>query len=244
MKNIKLTIEYEGTNYSGWQIQENAITVQEKVEQAIEQATGESIKLIGSGRTDGKVHAIGQVANFRTNSTIPGEKFKHALKHLLPDDITIVESEEVGINFHARFDAIRKRYKYVVYNGEMPRALYRNFSYHVSYELDMDNMLEASKYFLGTHDFYAFMASNAEVKSTIRTIYNISIEKNKDFIEFTIEGNSFLHNMVRIIVGTLIDVGQGKIKKEDIPKIILDRKRECAGHTAPPQGLFLEKVFY
>ncbi len=108
----------------------------------------------------------------------------------------------------------------------------------------MDNMLEASKYFLGTHDFYAFMASNAEVKSTIRTIYKISIERNEDFIEFIIEGNSFLRNMVRIIVGTLIGVGQGKIKKEDIPKIILDRKREYTGHTAPPQGLFLEKVFY
>lgn len=244
MKNIKLTIEYEGTNYSGWQRQDNAVTIQEKIEEAVEKATGEKVKLIGSGRTDGKVHALGQVANFLTKSSIPGEKYKYALKFLLPDDITIMESEEVDLSFHSRFDAIKKRYKYIVYNGELPRAIYRNFSYHVPYNIDIDEMIHASKYLIGTHDFAAFMATNSEVNSTIRTIYSISIEKNKDLIEFNIEGNSFLRNMVRIIVGTLLNVGFGKLNKEDLPKIILDRKREGAGPTAPPQGLFLEKVFY
>lgn len=244
MKNIKLTIEYEGTNYSGWQIQENAITIQEKLEEALEKLTKEKVKLIGSGRTDKGVHALGQVANFITNSSIPGEKYKYALKFLLPDDITIIESEEVDLNFHSRFDAVKKIYKYIVYNGEMPRALYRNFSYHVAYSIDLGKMIEASKYFCGTHDFAAFMATNSEVNTTVRTIYDISIVKNKELIEFTIEGNSFLRNMVRIIVGTLLYVGQGKIQIEDIPKIILDGKRENAGPTVPPQGLFLEKVFY
>lgn len=244
MKNIKLTIEYEGTNYSGWQKQENAITIQEKIEEAIEKLVGEKIKLIGSGRTDGKVHALGQVANFLTKSSIPGEKYKYALKFLLPDDITIIESEEVDLNFHARFDATKKRYKYIVYNGELPRAIYRNFSYHVPYNIDIDKMIEASRYLIGTHDFATFMATNSDVNSTIRTIYNISIQKNKELIEFSIEGNSFLRNMVRIIVGTLLYVGFGKINIDDVPKIILDKRRESGGPTVPPQGLFLEKVYY
>lgn len=244
MKNIKLIIEYDGTNYSGWQIQNNAITIQGILQEAIKDLTKEEIKLIGSGRTDGRVHAIGQVANFVTNSSIPGQKYKYALKSLLPDDITIMGSEEVDINFHSRFDAIGKRYKYLVYNEELPRALYRNYTCHVPYEIDLNEMILASKEFIGTYDFQAFMATNSEVNSTIRTINNIEIEKKDDLIEFIIEGNSFLRNMVRIIVGTLLYVGLGKIKKEDVKKIILDGKRENAGPTAPPQGLYLEKVFY
>jgi len=244
MKNIKLIIEYEGTNYSGWQIQDNAITIQETIEKALENLLGEKVKLIGSGRTDGRVHALGQVANFLTNSNIPGDRYKYALKQLLPPDITIIDSEEVDINFHSRFDAIKKRYKYIVYNGELPRALYRNFTYHLPYKLDIEKMVEASKYFCGTHDFIAFMATNSDVNSTVRTIYDISIKKKEDLIEFTIEGNSFLRNMVRIIVGTLLYVGIGKIPIEDIPQIIKEGKREKAGPTVPPQGLYLEKVYY
>lgn len=244
MKNIKLTIEYEGTNYSGWQDQNNAITVEGKLREALEEMTKEKIKLFGSGRTDGKVHALGQVANFFTNSTIPGERYKYALKFLLPDDITIVESEEVDLNFHARFSATRKRYKYIVYNGKLRSAIYRNFSYHVSHNLDINEMIRASKYFIGTHDFRSFMASNANVHSTIRTIHEILIEEDNGLIEFTIEGSSFLHNMVRIMVGTLIFVGVGRINADEIPKIISDKNRKSAGPTVPPQGLFLEKVYY
>lgn len=244
MKNIKLTIEYDGTNYSGWQAQDNVITVQGVIENALEELTREKVKLIGSGRTDGKVHAIGQVANFKTNSSIPGDKYRYALKYLLPEDITIRNSEEVDMSFHSRFDATKKIYKYIVYNGELPRALYRNYSYHMPYDIDIGEMILASKYFIGTHDFQAFKATNSEVNSTIRTIYDIKIEKQEEIIEFLVEGNSFLRNMVRIIVGTLLYVGTGKMKKEDIQKIIIDRKREKAGPTAPPQGLFLKKVFY
>lgn len=244
MKNIKLTIEYEGTNYFGWQIQENVITIEGKIKEALEEMTKENIKLIGSGRTDGKVHALGQVANFLTNSNIPGERYKYALKFLLPDDISIVESEEVNLNFHSRFHATKKRYKYIIYNGNLPKAIYRNFSYHVPYNLNINEMIEASKYLIGTHDFRTFMASSSNVHSTIRTINEILIEKDNDLIEFSIEGNSFLHNMVRIIVGTLIFVGTGKIDKNEMSKIISGKKREGAGPTVPPQGLFLEKVYY
>lgn len=244
MKNIKITIEYDGTSYSGWQIQDNAISIQGTIKAAIEKLTNEEIKLIGSGRTDAKVHALGQVANFLTSSNIPGEKYKYALKNHLPEDITIIESEEVDLSFHSRFDAVKKRYKYIVYNAELPRSIYRRFSYHVPYDIDIDKMIQASKYFIGTHDFKAFMSAKADVYSTIRTIYEIDIKKNNELIEFTVEGNSFLRNMVRIIVGTLLCVGFGRIKIEDIEKIILYKKRQNAGPTAPPQGLFLEKVFY
>ncbi|MDR7857660.1 tRNA pseudouridine(38-40) synthase TruA [Tissierella sp.] len=244
MKNIKLTIEYEGTNYSGWQRQNNCITIQGKLEEALEQMTKEKINLLGSGRTDGKVHALGQVANFFTNSNIPGDRYKYALKYLLPEDISIVESEEVDLNFHSRFSATKKRYKYIVYNGKLPKAIYRNFSYHVSHNLDINAMREASKHFIGTHDFCSFMTSHANVHSTIRTINEIKIEKSNNLIEFTIEGNSFLHNMVRIMVGTLIFVGIGRFDKSEIPRIILEKNRKAAGPTAQPQGLFLEKVYY
>lgn len=244
MKNIKLTIEYEGTNYAGWQLQNNVITVEGKLKEALEKMTKEKIKIFGSGRTDGKVHALGQVANFFTNSTIPGEKYKYALKFLLPEDISIVDSEEVDLNFHSRFSATKKRYKYIVYNGKLPKALYRNFSYHVSHNIDIDEMICASKYLIGTHDFRSFMASHANVHSTVRTIYEIKIEKKNELIEFTIEGNSFLHNMVRIIVGTLLFVGVGRINADDMPRIILDKNRKSSGPTVQPQGLFLEKVYY
>ncbi len=244
MRNIKLTIEYEGTNYSGWQYQENAISIQQVIEEAIESITGEKVKLIGSGRTDAKVHALHQVANFFTNSNIPGDRFKYALNIKLPDDITIIDSLEVDKDFHSRFSATHKKYKYLIYNGEMPRALYRNFSYHIKNELNLEEMKIASQYFVGTHDFNSFMGSRSVVKSTIRTIYEIKIEKNNEIVQISIDGDSFLRNMVRIMVGTLVEVGLGRRNKEDIKKIMEERKRIAAGHTAPPQGLFLEKVFY
>ncbi len=244
MKNIKLIIEYEGTNYAGWQIQKDLATVQGKLKKAIEIATEEEIELIGSGRTDKKVHALGQVANFKTNSSIPGERYKILMDYLLPKDISVIDSEEVDIEFHSRFDAVKKRYKYLIYNGKLPRALYRNFTYHVPHELNIDHMIYASNYFLGCHDFNAFKVSKGKLINTKRTINCIDIEKNGDIIEFMIEGNSFLHNMVRIIIGTLVYVGQGKINKKRIPQIILDGERKNAGITAAPQGLYLEKVFY
>ncbi len=244
MKNIKLIIEYDGTNYSGWQNQENAITIQETIEKSIGQVTGEIVRLIGSGRTDGGVHAFGQVANFLTNSTIPGEKFKTVLNNVLPQDIAIVDSTEVDIDFHSRFSAKRKRYRYIIYNGKMPSPIYRNYSLHYKYDLNIDRMKEAAEHLIGQHDFESFMNKGSIVKDTIRTIYEINIVRKGDFIEITIEGNSFLKYMVRNIVGTLIVIGNKRKNPEDILEILEAKNRECACKTAAACGLFLVKVYY
>lgn len=244
MKNVRLLIQYEGSNYSGWQSQKNALGIQEVIERAITKITGEKVLLIGSGRTDGKVHALGQVANFFTNSKIPAERFKYALNINLPDDIKIIQSSEVSDDFHSRFDAIKKRYKYILYNNPMANPIYRNFSYHIDRELNIEEMGKALDHFIGTYDFKGFMGPRTKVTNTIRTIYKIRLERVNDLIYITIEGNSFLRHMIRIIVGTLVYVGLGKIQKEDLPMIINSRDRTLAGPTAPGQGLFLEKVYY
>ncbi|TJX14072.1 tRNA pseudouridine(38-40) synthase TruA [Tissierella creatinini] len=244
MKNIKLIIEYDGTNYSGWQNQENAVTLQEVIEKSIGQITGEIVRLIGSGRTDGGVHALGQVANFLTNSTIPGEKFKKVLNNVLPEDIAIIDSMEVDMDFHSRFSATRKRYRYVIYNGNMPSPIHRYYSLHYKYDLDIDRMKQGAQYLIGEHDFESFMNKGSIVKDTIRTIYEINIYRQGNFIEITIEGNSFLKYMVRNIVGTLIVIGNKRKEPQDILNILRAKNREAACKTAPPCGLFLEKVYY
>ncbi len=244
MRNIKLVIEYEGTGYSGWQSQNNALGIQEVIEKAIKKTTGEKVKLVASGRTDAKVHAKGQVANFFSKSSIPGNKIKIALNINLPDDVKIIESEEVDLDFHSRFSAKKKRYRYIIYNGKMPRPLYRNFSYHVSRSLNIDEMRKATKYFIGEQDFGSFLGRGAIVHTTVREIFSMDIIENGEFVEIVVEGKSFLKNMIRIIVGTLIFVGIGRIKSKDVEKIIEGRKRILAGPTAPPHGLFLEKVYY
>lgn len=244
MKNIKLVIEYDGTNYSGWQNQENAITVQEVLEKKIKELTLETVRLIGSGRTDSGVHAKGQVANFFTRSTIPGEKFKYVLNNILPDDIKIMDSCEVDLNFHSRFSAKRKRYRYVIYNKDMPSPIHRLYSFHYKYHLDIEKMQEAADYLIGTHDFNSFMSTGAVVKDTIRTIYELKIEKEDEYILITTEGNSYLKYMVRNIVGVLLKVGSGRIEPKAMLSILESKDRNKAGITAPPQGLFLEKVYY
>lgn len=244
MKNVKLTIEYDGTNYHGWQYQNNVNSIQEEIEKALTKITGEYINIFGSGRTDAGVHATGQVANFYTTSQLPIKRFKYALNMRLPRDITIVDSEEVDLEFHSRFSAKGKQYKYIIYNNEMPSAINRNYSYHIINRLNIDEMKKASKCLIGTHDFKSFMSKGTIVKDTIRTIYSIDIIKNGNFIEIIIEGSSFLRSMIRIIVGTLILVGNGKLRKEDLPNIILGKTRCLSGPTAPAQGLYLQKVYY
>ncbi|MGM0396287.1 MAG: tRNA pseudouridine(38-40) synthase TruA [Bacillota bacterium] len=244
MRNIKLVIEYDGTNYWGWQTQESFPSIQEEIEKAIRKATGEKVVLYGSGRTDAKVHALGHVANFHTESTIPGERFSYALNVELPEDIKIITSQEVSRDFHARFSATRKRYVYRIYNGEAGRPLIRNYTAHVKYPLNIQLMKDAAEYFMGTHDFNSFRGKKTSIKSSVRTIYSIDIEKKEDIIEIIIEGNSFLRNMVRIIAGTLIEIGVGRRDKNGIPGIIAEKNRRSAGKTAPAQGLFLEKVYY
>lgn len=244
MKNIKLIIEYDGSNYHGWQSQINASAVQDIIRKAIMRLTGEECTLIGSGRTDAGVHAYGQVANFHTDSSIPSEKFSYALNSLLPKDIVIRGSSEVNDDFHSRFSAKGKKYRYVIYNSEFPSALLRNRAFHVTNFLDFDEMYKAVCFFKGTHDFSAFKASGSSVKTPIRTITDITLERRDSTIVFEIAGSGFLYNMVRIIVGTLLEVGTGKIKSDSIPEIINSRDRNKAGKTAPPQGLFLIEVYY
>ncbi len=244
MKNIKLTIEYEGSNYHGWQVQPNATTIQGEIVKAIKKVTKEDVNLIGSGRTDTGVHAKGQVANFITESNIPEDKFSYAINSQLPLDISILKSEEVPMNFHSRYDAMGKRYSYIIYNNPIRSPLYRNYTYHVPYKLDFEKMNIAKRDLLGTHDFKAFMASGSSIVDTVRTIHSISLTKKNDLIYFQIEGNGFLYNMVRIIVGTLIEVGNGKITQDSIMQILESKNRDTAGHTAPARGLYLEKVFY
>ena len=244
MRNIKLTIQYDGTNYCGWQKQNNAKSIQEEIGRSIVKVTGEEVKLIGASRTDRGVHAQGQVANFMTASNIPADKFKYAINSNLPEDIRIKESELVDDSFHSRYDAVGKKYIYLIFNRRILNPLYRNYSYHVPYELNINHMEIAAKYFLGTHDFSAFMAANSSVKSTVRTIYDIELTRNKDLISVSIKGNGFLYNMVRIIIGTLVEVGSGKLSPHSIPQIIESKNRKTAGHTAAAKGLYLEEIYY
>lgn len=244
MKNIKLTIEYDGSNYFGWQKQNNKETVQETIERAILAVTGEKINLTGSSRTDTGVHAKGMVANFKTNTSIPPNKIKFALNNKLPDDIVIINSEEVSEDFHSRYNSKGKTYCYTIINRRDRLALGRNYAYQFKWDLDIERMKSACKYFLGEHDFCAFMSSGSSVKTTVRTINELYIENNKDEIKIFISANGFLYNMVRIIVGTLIMVGIGKISDKDITDIIESKDRTKAGACVPANGLTLEKVYY
>jgi len=272
MRNIRLTLEYDGTAYHGWQSQTNASTVQDTVTAAINSLTGEACSLIGSSRTDTGVHALGYVCNFLTGSAIPADKFSFALNTLLPDDIVVRRSEEAPADFHSRFDASGKTYRYLIFNSVFPSALLRHRAYHIYYPLDIDAMNKAAQYLNGTHDFFAFSAAGGSAKTTVRTITKAGIrearqsfgqdivtdqsaqESAKDeprtdlqsgrLIEFTVTGNGFLYNMVRIIAGTLIEVGFGKLKPEDIPEIIESLDRRKAGRTAPAHGLYLVEVYY
>lgn len=246
MRNIKLIIEYDGTNYSGWQIQENGPSIQGALEKTLFDITGEKIRIFGAGRTDKGVHATGQVASFTTASSIPPERFIYALNGLLPGDIVIKDSREVPLDFHARHSAIAKRYSYHINNSKFPSALLRNYAYHVKYceRLDIDRVEKAAEAFLGTYDFSGFMATGSVFASTVRTIYEISIETEKDMIRFIYKGSGFLYNMVRIITGTLLYAGIGKIDPNDIKDIIMSKDRDRAGITAPACGLYLEEVYY
>ena len=244
MRNIKLTLEYDGTNYLGWQKQKVGITIQGTLEEAIKFLTKEEVEVIGSSRTDAGVHAKGFVANFKTNSKIPSEKFREAINHKLPDDIVILKSEEAEEEFHARYNAIGKTYSYSILNRDVPSAIDRNYLYHVKRRLDVESMKEACKYFIGTYDFSAFKTSGSSVKTTVRTIKELYIEDNDDVIKIYVTGDGFLYNMVRIIVGTLIMVGANKIKPLEIKNIIASKDREKAGICVPASGLVLEKVYY
>ena len=245
MRNIKLIIEYDGKDFNGWQKQPTKLNIQGTIEEAIKQITGEEVELLASGRTDSGVHALGQVANFKTNSNIPIEKLPIAINSKLKKSILIKSAEEVEEKFHSRLTCKKKTYRYVINNSKYGTAIYRNLETHIPIKLNVEKMKEAIKYFEGEHDFKAFKASGTSSKSSVRIIYKAEvIEKENEKIWIELTGNGFLYNMVRIISGTLVDVGLGKIKPNDISKILESKNREKAGKTLPPQGLYLVKVDY
>lgn len=245
MKRILLTIEYEGTGYNGWQRQIAGLGIQQVIEDAIATAQGETV-LFGSGRTDAGVHAYGQKAHFDCTCSIPESKWKFYLNNILPDDIRIVESQQVEDNFHARYWAKEKTYEYHIYNNNVSSAIRRNQSFFVPSKLDFEKMKQASRLFLGEHDFLAFMSTRAdERENTFRKISDVELIKEGKDIIFSVTGNGFLHNMVRIMAGTLIYIGCGKREIGDIEKAYQTLQRECLGCTAAASGLFLKDVrFY
>lgn len=244
MRNIKLIIEYDGKGFNGWQKQSDRLNIQGEIEKAIEEITGEKVDLTASGRTDAGVHSLGQTANFKTDSKIPTEKFAKAINSRLKKSIVIKSAEEVDEKFHSRYSVKSKTYRYIINNSENGTAIYRGLEYHVPMKLDYEKMNEAIKYFIGEHDFKAFKASGTSSKSSVRKILDGSVRKEGERVIIEVTGTGFLYNMVRIISGTLLDVGLGKIKPEDIPSIIESKDRTKAGKTLPAHGLYLLQVNY
>lgn len=244
-RRIRLIIEYDGTNYAGWQRQQNAIGVQQRVEDALRKLAGEKeLFIVGASRTDAGVHALCQNAHFDTQCRIPAEKIAFALNTMLPDDIRCIASMEVPADFHARFSTVGKEYIYKIHNSRHASAVYRNLTCHVSYPLDIDKMRAEAALAIGTHDFAAFAAAGSVVKDTVRTIHSIEIEKTAAEIEIHVCGNGFLYNMVRIIAGTLIAVGANKLESGAISRALNSLSRLDLSITAPACGLYLATVFY
>ncbi|MBP3906783.1 MAG: tRNA pseudouridine(38-40) synthase TruA [Peptostreptococcaceae bacterium] len=245
MRNIKLTIQYDGSRYKGFQrLKDNDNTIQGKIEDVLTRMTEEKIEIIGSGRTDMGVHAYKQVANFKTNSNLSVEKMNDYLYKYLPEDIVIKDICEVDDRFHARYNAKGKVYLYKINNVKHHDVFLRKYTTHIEKSLDIEAMKEASKYLIGEHDFTSFASSKSKKKSNVREIYSITINKNKEVIDIFVEGNGFLYNMVRIIVGALIDVGLHRKSPEDIKEMLERKDRSQSSDTAPAKGLYLYSVRY
>lgn len=244
MKNILLTVEYDGTGYHGWQRQKNALSIQQVIEQSIQKVTGAGVNLIGSSRTDAGVHALGQRANFNIRTHIPTNRIPFALNSYLPLDIRVIDAAEMHKKFHARYDALGKKYRYRIYNRRFPSALYRNYSCFIPAKLNITKMKEASKSMEGTKDFSAFCNSGSSVKSRVRSVKTVRLLINEPIIDIIIIADGFLYNMARIIAGTLVETGKGNILPGDVEYILRKKDRKYAGPTLPPQGLFLEEVYY
>lgn len=245
MRRIRLTIAYDGTNYCGWQVQPNALTIEEVLNQALRKLTGEAITIIGASRTDSGVHAQANIAVFDTDSTIPADRFAVALNQKLPDDIVIVKSEEVAKEWHPRHqEQIVKTYEYRIVNSPVLDPMKRLYSYQVTYQLDLDKMQEAAAFIVGKHDFASFCNVRTNAKTTVRTVTELSVEKQGEELVIRITGDGFLYNMVRIIVGTLLRVGRGFYTPEQVKEIVEAKNRMAAGVTVPPQGLKLVKIEY
>ncbi len=244
MPNLLLTIRYDGTRYHGWQVQKNAITIQEELQNAIEKLFGERLPVKGCSRTDTGVHANMYCVSFLA-PFYPGEYHTvSALNRFLPREIKAYACEEVSLDFHARYNCIGKEYIYRIYNGKYENPFQMDYAFHYKYPIDEKELNRAASYFIGTHDFAAFCSVGSDIEDTVRTIYRCEVLREGDEIRIKICGNGFLYNMVRIIAGTLIDVARGKIKSDEIPLIIESKSRQKAGKTLAAKGLFLNKVYY
>lgn len=243
-KNIKCEISYDGTNFHGLQIQPNKRTVQGELTKIVSYLTNEEVSIIASGRTDAGVHARKQVCNFHTDSNIPINKWKIALNSLLPDDIVVLEIDEMPDNFHSRYDVLQKTYRYHIQNEAHINIFRNRYSWIYRHPLDLDKMKIASQLFLGEHDFTAFSSSKSTVENKVRKIYESDLWVENNEIVYQVSGNGFLYNMVRIIVGTLIEVGRNNIDIKEIEKMFLEKERTKAGITAPAKGLTLWEIKY
>lgn len=244
MKRVKLIVAYDGTNYSGWQIQPNGITIEEMLNRHLSELLQEPIKVIGASRTDAGVHALGNVAVFDTDARMPAEKISYAMNTRLPADIRIQNSCEVAPDFHPRFCNTRKTYEYRILNRKFPDPTRRLYSLFYYYPLDVEKMQRAASYLVGEHDFKSLCTHKADVDNTIRTIYEADVRKETDEVLIRLKGNGFLYNMVRIITGTLLRVGSGYYEPEYMKELLEAKDRQAAGETAPPQGLTLIEIEY
>lgn len=244
MKRVKMVVAYDGTNYCGWQVQPNGITIEEVLNRSLSNLLGEKIEVMGASRTDSGVHSLGNVAVFDTNTRMPADKIAFALNQRLPEDIVVQGSCEVPSDWHPRYQESTKTYEYRILNRTFRMPTRRLDTYFYHYPLDVEQMSEAASYLVGTHDFASFCAANAQVKSTVRTIYSCTAQKENDIITIRVTGNGFLYNMVRIIAGTLIEVGAGKRRPVEIKDILAAENRDAAGPTAPAQGLTMMGIEY
>ena len=244
MRNLLLTLRYDGTHFHGWQIQNNADSVEARVKAAFNSVSGKSENIIGCSRTDAGVHANMFCCNVRTDCTVPADKIPNALNFYLPESISVYDCREVDFDFHARFNAKGKEYIYLIYNDKYRNPFYENKALFYPYPLDVQEMNKNAKDFIGTFDFSAFCSADSEVQDKVREISECKAEKDGNIIKITVRGNGFLYNMVRIMVGTLLYIQNGKIESGTIPQIIESKDRNRAGVTAKPEGLYLNKVFY
>ena len=244
MKKVKLVVAYDGTNYCGWQIQPNGVTIEQKLNEALTQLLGEDIKVTGASRTDAGVHSLGNVCVFETSSRMPAEKISFALNQRLPEDIVVQSSCEVDESFHPRFSKSKKTYEYRILNRKMRMPTRRLDTYFFHYELDVAAMQKAAGYLVGEHDFKSFCAANAQSETTIRTIYSCEVSKKEDIITIRVTGNGFLYNMVRIIAGTLVEIGYHRRGEDAFLRAYDTLSRLELGVTAPPHGLELTRVDY
>ena len=241
MRRIKLVVAYDGTEYCGFQVQNNGPTIEGELNKVLSELFKEDIRVIGASRTDSGVHAYCNVAVFDTQARMPAEKMVYAINQRLPEDIRVQESSEVAADFHPRHTDSRKTYEYRIYNAAVQNPMIRRYALWNYYKLDVEKMKEAAAHLVGEHDFKSFCSADTQVESTVRTVYEVAVTQSGEDIVISVSGNGFLYNMVRIIAGTLLEVGKGRIEPNEMPRILVAKNRQDSGPTAPPHGLTLVK---